>query len=65
MTRKDYEKLAESLGAYRHIMAHGGGSLTPVQMVDMLVNDVVRVLAADNPRFDPARFVKAVNNARN
>lgn len=46
MTKKDYVKLAEVVSEQ---------ALTPMQHVN-LVNGLVRVLQADNSRFDELRF---------
>ena len=58
MTRKDYAALAAGLreGVEATKACH---SKDAQDAYEMAVYDVARVLAADNPRFDRARFLKA------
>lgn len=58
MTRKDYEQLAEAIAAaMRQVRAlettQTGSAETGAAIV---VQEITRALAADNPRFDAARF---------
>ena len=57
MTRKDYEALAAALnGAHVSLRAHF--PVAAFQGWRVAVDHVADTLAADNPRFDRARFLK-------
>lgn len=54
MTRKDYVQLAEALKAAAY-------ALNPPERAGAILaaQEIALALAADNPRFDRARFIKA------
>jgi hypothetical protein len=54
MTRKDYEAIAATIK--QHAAPHNGQHLS---WFKSLAVDVAEIMAADNPRFDRARFLKA------
>jgi hypothetical protein len=58
MTRKDYVRIAAILSDARTI------NLFSAETVDRLVEHFARMLAADNPRFDPDRFAAACQEVR-
>ena len=60
MTRKDYQTIAECLGA---AMAAGDGAYYGAAVADVGARLAV-VFAAENPRFDVMRFRAAVVRAR-
>jgi hypothetical protein len=55
MTRKDYVAIAEALGAARRFCETGNQR----RGTERAVHCVADVMAAGNPRFDRARFLKA------
>lgn len=55
MTRKDYELLAAHLNTGRQLTPEGDARFG----YDVAVSRVILALAADNPRFDQARFLVA------
>jgi hypothetical protein len=66
MTKKDYVRIAAALarntpgfGSYSEHVAWGSASKPDVQAWSRIVTAIADVLAADNPRFDRARFYKA------
>lgn len=56
MTRKDYVMLARVIASHRAAYDEGETQLIGA---DSLVERIADALAADNPRFDRARFLKA------
>jgi len=60
VTRKHYVAIAAALAATRPI-PNGRDIHAPAHFVQWLCDRgvIIGVLAADNPRFDPARFIKA------
>lgn len=61
MTRKDYQLIADVLRqAYDNPLPDGDREIDGWQdAIDVITNDLKRVLAADNDRFDPVRFIAA------
>lgn len=59
MTRKDYERIA---GALRWARL-GFENPDTLQGVDEAAEQIAKVLAQDNPRFDRERFLKAAGMA--
>lgn len=63
MTRKDYELIAASM--HRTVMAHGIGNRSTREIAGgnkalrLAATDLAASLAADNPRFNRAAFLKA------
>lgn len=55
MTRKDYDRLAAAFKRNRHFDDPQDVS----DRLDALAADLAGELAAENPRFDTARFLKA------
>lgn len=55
MTRKDYKAIAAGFASNE---PPAGSTLRRLQWLED-INEVARVFAADNPRFDRARFFKA------
>ena len=55
MSKKDYIAIAAVMASY-----HEQGSAGVRLMVEHLADDLSRVFAADNPRFDHDRFLSAV-----
>jgi len=55
MTRKDYVALAEAIAGAFPITENS----TPIIAWRLTMEAIADVLAADNPRFDRERFVKA------
>lgn len=58
MTRKDYAAIAAALAEAREIAGQTQGSVGRIG-VAIATQQVAEVLAADNPRFDRARFLAA------
>lgn len=58
MTRKDYYALADAIATTRIDYEYNPDALSGVSYVTRKIADV---LAADNPRFDRARFFAACN----
>lgn len=62
MTRKDYERAAQYLGA---AYMHAAGWLSKdvrrnaMQSVRVAIDGAAEMFAKDNPRFDRARFLRA------
>jgi hypothetical protein len=63
MTPKDYELIAAAIRAARYHANTGAPGLMPIADVDINMDyasaALANRLAADNPRFDRARFLKA------
>ncbi|AMD58903.1 hypothetical protein V6R85_02545 [Agrobacterium sp. CCNWLW32] len=59
MTRKDYETIAAAIRRSRAKDREGIVRVIAGNMLDDLAEDLAGELAADNPRFDTARFLKA------
>ena len=58
-TKKHYEAVARALGeALAH--AEGCGDMAYVEGAEMVGASLVRMFKQDNPAFDPARFVEAI-----
>ena len=56
MSKKHYQALARALNSVRRFAPYSGGQ---EHMLSEVVREVADVLAADNPRFDRARFLEA------
>lgn len=59
MTKKDYRAFAELLHIYKEEYSRKGYCEESF-LVDQLANDMCRIFARDNSRFDSARFLAAV-----
>lgn len=58
MTRKDYKRIAEVIRTLRTYSDYG----TVDRLHDRLVLELSKMFAADNPRFDAAKFQDACEN---
>jgi hypothetical protein len=69
-TRKHYERAAEIIRQEREFIIRGGATGTPIELtapeqngaynaVTRVTSNLSRMFAADNPRFDAARFAAA------
>jgi hypothetical protein len=58
MTRKDYIRFAAMFKVAR-VATVPNGFLTPDQITKGIINATADIFAADNERFDRARFLKA------
>ena len=58
MTRKDYVAIAKAFDYLRQVAGCGRDAIATQTVTDCAVA-VANVMAADNPRFDRERFLKA------
>jgi len=58
MTKRHYERIARVI-ALRYAEAEAISDATRVALVAGIATDLAAIMAADNPRFDRARFLAA------
>lgn len=61
MSKKDYQAMARVLYSVRRFAPYEGGQ---EHMLSEVTREVANVFAADNPRFDRARFIEACETGR-
>ena len=59
MTRKDYQAIAEMLGEAKRLQDKGFNAFT----LETMTNALSVVFINDNPNFDKAKFIKAIQKA--
>jgi hypothetical protein len=61
MTKKDYINLARVLGEAFRDIEHP--EYSPELVLEALMANIIKILEADNPRFDRDRFLEAVSGS--
>lgn len=63
MSKKDYQAIARAIHEARQTVAHEDARIAAPSATNYLMahvqENIARALAADNPRFDRARFLEA------